>query len=112
MRDLNEKLIEHLNNAYAMEQNVSRMLDGMIETTDDPAMLDMLEHHRSETQRHAERLEQRLKAHGESPSTIKEVGGILGALVKMPVDMARSEHAAKNARDGYATEHVEIAAYE
>ena len=58
MPDLNEKLIEHLNNAYAMEQNVSRMLERMIETTDDPAMLDMLEHHRSETQRHAERLEQ------------------------------------------------------
>ena len=112
MADLQEKLVEHIDDAYAMEQNVLRMLDGMLRTTDDPALLDMLEHHRDETKRHADRLEERLRAHGSSPSAVKEAGGVVGALLKMPLDMARSEHAGKNARDGYATEHVEIAAYE
>ena len=33
MADLNEQLNKHIDEAYAMEQNVLRMLDGMIETT-------------------------------------------------------------------------------
>ena len=37
---------------------------------------------------------------------------MLGALAKMPLDLVRGEKAGRNARDGYATEHMEIAAYE
>ena len=38
--------------------------------------------------------------------------GIAGALMKSVVDMARPEKAGRNARDGYTTEHMEIAAYQ
>ena len=38
--------------------------------------------------------------------------GILQALAKMPLDMVRGEKAGRNARDGFATEHMEIASYE
>ncbi len=95
-----------------MEQNVMRMLDGMISTTDDPGMIDMLEHHKVETERHVRRIQERLDAHGASTSTVLDVGGIIGALAKMPMDMLRGEKSARNARDGFATEHLEIAAYE
>jgi ferritin-like metal-binding protein YciE len=111
MADLHSQLVKHLDEAYAMEQNVLRMLDGMIKTTDDPGMLDTLEHHRAETEGHAAMMRGRLEAHGASPSTVREVGGILGAL-EMPLDLVRGESAARNARDGYATEHMEIASYE
>jgi ferritin-like metal-binding protein YciE len=43
---------------------------------------------------------------------VKEIGGMAGALMKSVLDMTRSEKAARNARDGYATEHLEIAAYQ
>src|SRR5438105_1690000 len=109
---LKEQLIKHIDEAYAMEQNVVRMLDGMISTTDDPEILDALEHHRMQTQGHAERMKARLEAHDATPSGMRQVGGIVSALAKMPLDMVRGEKAGRNARDGYATEHMEIASYE
>ena len=112
MATIQEQLVKHIDEAYAMEQNVLRMLDGMIETTDDPQMKKDLEHHKAETEGQAERLKARLQAHGESPSMIREAGGIVAALMKEVVDLARSEKAGRNIRDGYATEHMEIASYQ
>src|SRR5947199_4059207 len=112
MGQLNDQLIKHIDEAHAMEQNVLRMLDGMISTTDDPEILDALEHHKMQTQGHADRMAERLEAHGASPSAVKQLGGVLGALAKLPLDLVRGEKAGRNARDGYATEHMEIASYE
>src|SRR5919199_853780 len=112
MAALEEKLVEYIDDAYAMEQNVLRMLDGMIGTTKDPQMKRALERHRKQTEKQAERLEECLGAHDASPSAVKEVGGVMAALMKSVVDVARGDKAGRNARDGYATEHMEIASYE
>jgi ferritin-like metal-binding protein YciE len=112
MGTVNEQLVKHLDEAHAMEHNVLRMLDAMISTTDDPAILQELEHHKVETEGHAQRMRERLEAHGGSPSTVKQLSGIVGALAKLPLDMVRGEKAGRNARDGYAAEHMEIASYE
>jgi ferritin-like metal-binding protein YciE len=112
MTELEGQLVKHIDEAYAMEQNVLRMLDGMIRTTEDPQMKTELERHKQETERQAERLKARLTSHGESPSIVREAGGILAALMKEVVDLARSEKAGRNVRDGYATEHLEIASYQ
>jgi ferritin-like metal-binding protein YciE len=112
MTTLNEQLVKHLDEAHAMEHNVLRMLDAMISTTDDPVILQELEHHKLETEGHVQRMRERLEAHGGSPSTVKQLGGIVGALAKLPLDMVRGEKAGRNARDGYAAEHMEIASYE
>jgi ferritin-like metal-binding protein YciE len=104
--------VKHIDEALAMEQNVLRMLDSMIESTEDPQIKDELRQHRLDTEKHADRMEQRLEAHGASPSLVREAGGIAAALMKGVVDIARGEKAGRNARDGYATEHLEIAAYQ
>lgn len=109
---LEEQLIKHIDEAHAMEQNVLRMLDSMISTTDDPSILDALEHHKMLTHGHVDKMAARLRAHGASPSAVKQVGGVLGALAKIPVDLVRGEKPGRNARDGFATEHLEIASYE
>ena len=109
---LTDELVKHIDEAHAMEQNVLRMLDGMIATTDDPEILDALEHHKMQTQSHSDRMAERLEAHDATPSAVRQIGGVLGALMKMPVDMVRGERAGRNARDAYATEHLEIASYE
>jgi ferritin-like metal-binding protein YciE len=107
-----EQLIRHLDEAHAMEQNVLRLLDAMISTTDDSGILRELEHHKIETEGHAMQMRARLKAHGAQPSTVKQAAGILAALAKLPLDMVRGEKAGRTARDAYATEHLEIANYE
>ena len=109
---LQEQLVKHIAEAHAMEQNVIRMLDSMISTTEDPDIVEALRLHKVETEEHRDRMADRLKAHGESPSVVKDVGGIMGALMKGVVDIARGEKAGRNARDGYATEHMEIASYQ
>ena len=110
--ELKAQLVKHIDEALAMEQNVLRMLDGMIATTEDEEIKSELRHHKLETEQHVDRMRSRLEAHGASPSMVKEVGGVMGALMKGVVDMARPEKAGRNARDGYATEHMEIASYQ
>jgi len=110
--ELTDRLVKHIDEAIAMEQTVLRMLDSMIQTTDDDRIKESFRLHKLETEGHIDRLTKRLEAHDASPSLIREAGGIAGALMKGVVDVVRSEKAARNARDAYATEHLEIAAYQ
>ncbi len=109
---LQQKLIEYVQDAHAMEQNVSTMLDSMISTTDDPEIRSMLEHHKQQTEEHERRLRERLDAMGAGTSTTKEAGAVGAALLKGVGDMARTDKPGKNARDAFVTEHMEIASYQ
>jgi hypothetical protein len=66
MSTITEQLVKHIDEAHAMEQNVLRMLDAMISTTDDPEILQELEHHKMETEGHASRRHPR--GAGEGPA--------------------------------------------
>jgi ferritin-like metal-binding protein YciE len=110
--ELRAQLVKHIDEAIAMEQNVLRMLDSMIASTDDDAIKEDLRLHKLDTERQIDRLRKRLRAHDASPSMVREAGGIAQALMKSVVDAVRGEKAARNARDGYATEHLEIASFQ
>ena len=109
---LQQKLIDYVEDAHAMEQSVSTMLDSMISTTDDPEIRSMLEHHKQETEEHERRLRERLDALGAGTFTRKQAQTLATALMKGVADMARTDKPGKNARDGFVTEHMEIAAYQ
>ena len=109
---LQQKLVDYIEDTQALEQNVSRMLDSMISTTEDPEIEEMLRHHKEETERQEQRLRERLDALGAGTSTRKEAQTIAAALMKGAADQVRGDQAGKNARDGYTTEHMEIAAYQ
>jgi ferritin-like metal-binding protein YciE len=109
---LHQKLIDYVEDAHAMEQNVSMMLDSMMTSTDDPEITEMLKHHQEETERHEQRLAERLDALGAGTSTRKQAQTIATALMKGAADQVRGDQAGKNARDGFTTEHMEIAAYQ
>jgi ferritin-like metal-binding protein YciE len=111
-QQLEDQLVKHIDEALAMEKSVLRMLDAMIGTTDDDEIKSDLRHHKLETEEHADRLEKRLAAHDASPSTAREAAGVVGALMKGVADRVRQEKSGRNARDGYASEHLEIASYQ
>jgi len=110
--DIQTQLVNHIDEAHALEQTVLRMLDGLIESAEDPEIVDRLEHHKLETQQHESLMRGRLEAHGATPSMVKQAAGMLEALMKMPLDLVRGERTGRSARDAYTTEHLEIASYE
>src|SRR3954451_10723987 len=110
--DIQTQLINHIDEAHALEQTVLRMLDGLIQSADDPEIIDRLEHHKLETQQHESLLRGRLEAHGATPSMVRQAAGMFEALMKMPLDIVRGERSGRGARDAYTTEHLEIASYE
>jgi len=108
-----EKLIDYIEDAHALEQHVKVALDRFISAAPDvPELQDPLRHHREETDRHVERLEERLAAYGRSPSKIKDAGMMFGAGGLGMLSALRKDNAGKVARDGYTAEHLEIASYQ
>src|SRR3712207_9307315 len=79
---LQQKLIDYIEDAHALEQNISRMLDSMISTTEDPEIEEMLRHHKEETERQEQRLRERLDGLGVGTSTRKQAQTIAAALMK------------------------------
>lgn len=106
-----DELIKALDEAHAMEKQVELLLQSMIRTTDNPSLTSDMEAHLKETQQHAKRVATCLEAHGAAPSKVKEMATMTAGAMKAPLDMTRSEKGMRNARDGFATEHLEIAAY-
>jgi ferritin-like metal-binding protein YciE len=110
-KSIEDELVKALDEAYAMEKQVEVLLQSMIRTTEDPSLTSDMETHLGETREHAERLKACIEAHGRSPSKVKTAATITAGALKAPLDLARGEKGMRNARDGFATEHLEIAAY-
>ena len=110
--DLRAQLAKHLDEALALEAAVGRLLDSAIVNMEDEGLRAELQEHRAETDQHGERVRARLEALGVAPSVVREAGGVLGMLVRGVVDLTRGERTGRIARDLYAGEHLEIAAYE
>lgn len=110
--NLNEKVVEYLKDAHAMERNSLMMLRSMLLNTADPDMRSIIEHHVEETDRHGALIAGRLEELGESVGRVKEGGALISSMLKGVADQIRPDKPGRNARDGYVTEHLEIAAYE
>jgi ferritin-like metal-binding protein YciE len=110
--ELTEKLGDYVEDAHAMETNVLQMLESMIRTTSDKRIRRDLEMHKKQTERHEQRLRKRLEDMGRGTSLRKETQTLAGALMKGVADQVRGDKPGKNARDGFITEHMEIASYE
>jgi ferritin-like metal-binding protein YciE len=108
-----DQLVSYIEDAHALEKMMDIALAAMMDSAPDmPEFQEPLGHHREETKQHIARLESRLEAYGESPAKTKDAAMMFGALGLGALNKVRTDTAGKVARDGYAAEHLEIAAYE
>jgi ferritin-like metal-binding protein YciE len=122
MSKAEQKIVQYLNEAHAMEQGLTRVLQSQIAMTPRGRYRKALESHLPQTREHARRIESRLRAldAGGNPLAfgIGIVQSALGqalAMAKAPLDLLRGsggeEKVLKNAKDTAATEALEIATY-
>ena len=107
-----DKLIDYVRDAHAMEINSLQMLKSMLLHTADAEMKSIIERHVKETEIHRDKLATRLEDMGESTSPVKKASALLTAAMKGMLDQVRPDKPGKDARDAFVTEAVEISAYE
>ncbi len=106
------QLLAYLKDAHATEQMSLQMTQAAAKAAKDAQLRQLFEHHHNETQEHERLIRERIEAHGESPSTIKDLGARIAAMGKGLTAMLPGDTPGRLARDGYVQEHTEIAAYE
>jgi ferritin-like metal-binding protein YciE len=122
MSKAEQKIVQYVNEAHAMEQGLTRVLQSQIATTPRGRYRKALESHLPQTREHARRIESRLRALDAGGNPLAFGVGIMQsalgqalALAKAPLDLLRGsggeEKVLKNAKDTAATEALEIATY-
>ena len=117
-----QKIVQYLSEAHAMEKALVTVLQSQIGMTPRGSYRGGLESHLRETRDHAMRVQRRLDELGQGDSPIQvgvglvqSVAGQALALGKAPLDLFRGaggeEKVLKNAKDACATEALEIATY-
>lgn len=109
---IHEELVSYLKDAHALEQASLQMTEAAAKATDDPQLHELFEHHHQETERHERLIRERIEAHGEKTSMLKDLGGRFTAMAKGMAAQAPSDTPARLVRDGYVQEQTEVAAYE
>lgn len=119
----NDKIVQYLHEAQAMELALVRTLQAHIAITPSGAYRSELDRHLRETRGHADGIARRLRELDRSPGIAGAGLGIAQMLIgqllsigKAPLDMLRGgspeEKLLKNAKDECATEALEIATYD
>jgi ferritin-like metal-binding protein YciE len=122
MSTSDQKVMQYLDEAHAMELALARVLQSQIAMAPRGGFREGLERHLDETRDHAERVGARLEELGRDGNPLTAAVGIVEtvigqalALGKAPFDLMRGsggeEKVLKNAKDACATEALEIATY-
>jgi ferritin-like metal-binding protein YciE len=122
MSPSDQKVMQYLNEAHAMELGLVRVLQSQIAMAPRGSLREGLERHLDETRDHAERVGTRLEELGQHGNPLTAAVGVVEtvigqalALGKAPLDLMRGsggeEKVLKNAKDACATEALEIATY-
>lgn len=112
METLKDKLIGYIQDAYAMEDEIVRVLRRQIEALEaHPEVQARLTQHLAETELQRKRMAQRLAAYDTAPSTFQAATSAIAGTAIGLAGSLRPDMLARNLLDDYVTEHHEIAAY-
>jgi ferritin-like metal-binding protein YciE len=110
--NLDRQLNTYLSDAHAIEGQSLRLLEKAIKLAEGTELADVYRQHLAETEEHEQSVDERLRARGGEPSTVKDAALRLGGLNLGGFFAAQPDTSAKLAVFAYAFEHLEIAAYE
>ena len=80
--NIQDQLVAYLKDAHALDQMSLQMTETAAKATDDPQLHELFQHHHDETEEHERLIRERIEAHGESTSKLKELGGRFAAMAK------------------------------
>lgn len=107
-----EELLHALRDAHAMEAQAETMLRGQAKRLAHyPALRARVERHLEETQSQRQLVGQCIEQLGESPSSIKDIGGRFTAMGQSLAGTVADDEVLKAVIASYAFEHMEIASY-
>jgi ferritin-like metal-binding protein YciE len=112
MASAEERLMEWLRDAHAMEQQAETMLSGVARRIENyPELKAKMEQHLETTRRQAKRVEECIKRHNGSTSTIKDTAAKMVAMGQAMSGLFVGDEIVKGSLANYTFEHMEIAAY-
>jgi ferritin-like metal-binding protein YciE len=110
--EFDDQLANYLVDAHSIEQQAAQLLKKGPALVDDPRLAAFFEAHLAETERHAERIEELLRARDAKPSRFQDIA-MRGQAVNIGAFFAaQPDTTAKLAGFAFAFEHLEIATYE
>jgi ferritin-like metal-binding protein YciE len=110
--DLDKQLVKYLTDAHAIENQAIGLLENGPKMVEVPELEQVMAQHLVETRDHQRLIEQRLEAHGETPSKLKDFAMKAGALNWGGFFAAHPDTPGKLDVFAFAFEHLEIAGYE
>jgi ferritin-like metal-binding protein YciE len=110
--DIAQLLPKYLADAHAIEEQAIALLERAPGIVQDPALEAVFSDHLAETRDHAELVQERLRALGGDPSSLKDAAMRLGALSWGAFFQGHPDTTGKLTAFAYAFEHLEIGGYE
>src|SRR3954468_17613279 len=110
--DITKHLVDYLTDAHAIENQAIGLLENGPELVDDAPLATLFREHLAESRRHQRWVCERLEAHGESPSKLKDMAMRMGAISWGGFFGAHPDTVGKLNAFAYAFEHLEIGGYE
>jgi ferritin-like metal-binding protein YciE len=110
--DLETLLVKYLADAHAIESQAEQLLKRGQKIAGDEQLAELYAEHLGETRGHQALIEERLRAHGGSPSALKDAAMRVGALNWAAFFQAQPDTPGKLCAFAYAFEHLELGGQE
>ncbi|NKZ08167.1 DUF892 family protein [Actinomadura latina] len=113
MTTIERQLVGYLKDAHALQEHVEATLSELLTTVaNEPDICRRLGRYAERTRVHTREIEARLRAHGSSPSIIRDAGQLFAAVLEAGLGRSRRDPAGRHVRDAYVAAHLQIAAAE
>lgn len=109
---LDEQLVKYLADAHSIEEQALQQLRGAPDSAGDPELAEIFRRHLGETEGHEQAVRERLEAHGERSSTVKDLLMRVGGAGFLLFARAQPDTPGKLVAHAYSYEHLELASYE